>query len=63
MHDAIFEKKNTIKNKIVLMSLGYLTHCVALEKMGGYAYLKLTNSKIQMRFRVEKNQKLEKLLI
>ena len=43
------------------MYLGYLTHCVALEKMGGYAYLKLTNSKIQMRFRVKKKPKAGKV--
>ena len=43
------------------MYLGYLTNCVALKKMGGYAYLKLTNSKIQIRFWVKKKIKAGKV--
>ena len=43
------------------MYLGYLTNCVALKKMGGYAYLKLTNSKIQIRFMGGKTKKQKKV--
>ena len=62
MPNAIFEKKKRSQKQNCSNVFGLPNTLCCIKKMGGYAYLKLTNSEIQMRFWVKKNQKLEKLL-